>query len=57
MQLAPWYAPAHYNLGNALAQLGRYDEALAQFDEAARLDPNDASARNNAAHLREFLRK
>lgn len=57
IRLNPTHAAAHYNLGNALAQLGRYEEALSHFEEAARLDPTDVSARNNAARLREYLKK
>lgn len=37
----PGYMPAHYNLGNALRQQGRSDEALAAYEAAARLAPDD----------------
>lgn len=38
---------AHTNLGTALAQAGRVDEAMASFREALRVYPNHASAHYN----------
>jgi tetratricopeptide (TPR) repeat protein len=38
---------AHYNLGIALADAGRTSEAIAQYDEALRLKPDDAEVHNN----------
>ena len=32
---------AHYNLGNVYAGMGRLDEAITQYREAERVDPND----------------
>jgi Ca-activated chloride channel family protein len=40
-------ADAHYNLGNALAKQGRYDEAIAAYDAALRAQPNMADALAN----------
>ncbi len=40
----------HINLGNALLDRGRAAEALAQFEEALRLQPDDAAAYYNAAN-------
>ena len=37
-------ADSQYDLGNALAQAGRYDEALAAYDRALRLRPGMADA-------------
>jgi tetratricopeptide (TPR) repeat protein len=37
---------AHFNLGSALARLGRYDEAIAEFTEALRLNPALRDARD-----------
>src|SRR5262249_7122175 len=45
------FADAHYNLGVALHGQGRFDEALASYDEAARLNPEFVDARWNRAFL------
>ena len=34
-------------MGNSLLQLGRYDEAAAQYSEALRLDPGLQAAQQN----------
>jgi predicted O-linked N-acetylglucosamine transferase (SPINDLY family) len=51
-------ASARSNLGNALQELKRLDEALASYAQALRIDPNDADVyfnRGNALHdLRRF---
>jgi Flp pilus assembly protein TadD len=47
LAIQPDYADAHNNLGNALLQKGRVDEALDHFHVAVELQPGDASARNN----------
>lgn len=36
-----------YNQANALAKQGRYEEAVAQYDEALTLDPKHADAKHN----------
>ena len=41
-QLGPAVAAAHGALGGVLMALGRHEEALAAYDNAARLDPADA---------------
>jgi protein O-mannosyl-transferase len=45
------YAEVHNNLGSALARLGRLDEALASFQKAVRLQPDDAEAHSNLGNL------
>jgi tetratricopeptide (TPR) repeat protein len=45
VQLKPDDASARFNLGTALARLGRWREAVAQFSEAVRIDPGYAEAR------------
>jgi len=47
VQSQPDYSPAHYNLGNAFASLGRFPEAIREFGVAARLDPSDSMAEAN----------
>lgn len=42
---------ARGNLGAALAQQGRYDEARVHFEVAAAIDPDDEAARRNLARL------
>lgn len=46
----PNNARAHSQLGNALTQAGRAEEALAQYEMAVRLAPGDAWAHNNLAN-------
>lgn len=45
----PGAAGAHEQLGLALARAGRFEEAVAAFEEAVRLAPRDASIRLNLA--------
>jgi len=51
MQYQPDNAKAHINLGQALAALGQRDEAIAQFKEALRLNPNEREAREQLNKL------
>ena len=37
----------HYNLGNVLRELGRYEDAIASYRRALEIDPANASALNN----------
>jgi Ca-activated chloride channel family protein len=51
-------ADAQYNVGNALAKQGRYDEAIAAYDAALRARPGMADAiANKAAVLKAKQRK
>jgi len=47
----PAYVNGHVTYGAMLAMSKRYDEAETQFNEALRLDPNNASARENLKRL------
>jgi predicted O-linked N-acetylglucosamine transferase (SPINDLY family) len=49
LQSRPDFAEAHYNLGLALRELGKLEEAQASFQEAIRLKPDFAVAHNNLA--------
>jgi Ca-activated chloride channel family protein len=49
-------ADAHYNRGNALARGGRLVEALAAYEAALRLRPDDADARHNRDLVARLLR-
>ncbi len=44
---APHSAADHYNRGNALARLGRYDEAIAAYDQVLAANAAHADARYN----------
>lgn len=44
-------ALAHNNLANALADEGRFDEALEHISAALRINPNDAGAYNNFGNI------
>ncbi len=46
-----------YNLGNTLARQHQYDQAIAAYDQALKLDPGNADARANRQALEEWLRK
>ena len=48
---------AAYNLGNALAKLGRYPEAIKAYDRALHLNPANDDARVNRNTVEEVMRK
>lgn len=50
-------ADAPYNLGNALAKLGRYPDALKAYDRALQLDPHNDDARANRKAVEEAMRQ
>jgi Ca-activated chloride channel family protein len=50
-------ADAHYNRGNVLARLGRFEAALAEYDAALALVPTHADARHNRRLLRELAQR
>ncbi|WNM61130.1 VWA domain-containing protein [Candidatus Nitrospira neomarina] len=47
----------HYNRGNALANLGRYEEALASYQTALTRQPDHADARHNLEIIKQLLEK
>jgi tetratricopeptide (TPR) repeat protein len=51
LKLSPNYAPAHKNLGMALARLGRHEEAVSHLQEAIRLKPDYEEARQQLRAL------
>ena len=50
-------ATGRYNYGNALAQNGQYQEALAAYDEALQQNPDFADARENRAIVEQALKQ
>lgn len=46
-----------YNKGNALAKLGRYQEAIAAYDDALQRDENNEDARFNREQVKQALQK
>jgi len=50
-------ANAHYNLGNALAKAGRYQEAIAAYDQALAEQPEMADATANRKAVEDWLRQ
>ncbi|MGH9313679.1 MAG: tetratricopeptide repeat protein, partial [Vicinamibacterales bacterium] len=51
IELNPKLANAYSWLGSALGDLNRFDEAIASFQEALRLEPDDDGARSGLARL------
>ena len=50
-----WKAAAYYNRGNAKGALGRHEEAIADYDEALRIDPQLAAACYNRGNAKGVL--
>ncbi len=50
-------AIAAYNRGNALAALGRYEEAIEAYEALLRHDPAHADARHNKEQIEDWLRR
>jgi Ca-activated chloride channel family protein len=48
---------AHYNRGNVLARLGRYEAAIAEYGAALALEPDHADAGHNRDLLRGLIRR
>jgi tetratricopeptide (TPR) repeat protein len=47
---------AHYHLADCLARLGRFDEAVAEYHSAIRIEPNDALFREALSSLQAARR-
>ncbi|MCA9498847.1 MAG: VWA domain-containing protein [Nitrospira sp.] len=50
-------AEGHYNRGNALANLGRYEEAMASYQAALSQKPDHADAQHNLEIIKQLLDK
>ncbi|HET7923438.1 MAG TPA: tetratricopeptide repeat protein [Rhodanobacteraceae bacterium] len=50
-------ADGAYNQGNALAKLGKYEEALAAYDRALKLSPDMDDAKANKAAVEEWMKR
>lgn len=48
-------ADGAYNHGNALAKLGRYEEAIGAYDDALKIEPDMADAIANRKAVQDFL--
>lgn len=48
---------AHFNRGNALAHLGRYQQAIAAYDKALQLDPDMQDAKFNRDLIEKLLQQ
>ena len=57
LAIAPDYAEAHNNLGNALRGLGKLDEAVASYHKALAIAPDFAEAHNNLGAALQDLGK
>ncbi len=55
MTLAPGHPALLNNLGNALQEMGRFEEALICYDKASTISPDYAEAHWNAAVVRLTL--
>ena len=50
-------ADGAYNEGNALAKLGKYDEAIAAYERALKLSPDMDDAKANKAAVEEWMKR
>ena len=57
LRISPHDAQSHNNLGVALAEQGRLEEAVVHFTEALRIDPNFKEAQRNLELSQELMEK
>lgn len=50
-------ADAHYNLGNALAKSGKYEDAIAAYEQALATDPGMEDAKANKQAVEDWLKR
>jgi len=50
-------ADAHYNLGNALAKSGKYEDAIAAYEQALATDPAMDDAKANKQAVEDWLKR
>jgi protein involved in polysaccharide export with SLBB domain len=55
VKLDPQFADAHYALGHAYYDMGRWDKAVSSFQRAIDLNPNDQEARERLEYSRKKL--
>lgn len=46
---------AHFNLGNTAVALKKFDDAIKQYEEVLRIDPNDEYAKHNLEQVKKLL--
>jgi tetratricopeptide (TPR) repeat protein len=54
--LSPDYASAHSNLGDALREQGKLDDAISAYAEALRADPDFPQASENLDEAKQELK-
>jgi tetratricopeptide (TPR) repeat protein len=52
--IAPRYSQAYYQMGNCLARLGRYTEAIEKYQRAVHIDPASPEPREKMDRLRSM---
>jgi protein involved in polysaccharide export with SLBB domain len=55
VKLDPHFSDAHFALGHAYADMGRWQNAVDSFQKAVELNPNDVEAHDRLDHARDML--